>query len=216
MSGGLDELVSVMHRLRRECAWDREQTHESLVPYLIEESAELVEAIEAGTVADLREELGDVLYQVLFHADIAAELDGFDIDDVASAAAEKMRRRHPHVYGDSTASTTDEISDQWAAIKKVEKASRTSVLDGIPKGLPALALADKVLGRAAQAGLLTVDDAIAPSSIGFASEDDLGPMLMALVMSAKSIGLDAERALRVAVRNLEAEIRLEELAQLEE
>jgi len=213
MSGGLDELVSVMHRLRQECAWDREQTHASLVPYLIEESAELVDAIETGDPSELREELGDVLYQVLFHADIAAEHGEFDIDDVASTAAEKMRRRHPHVFGDSTASTTEEIRDQWTAIKKLEKAERTSVLDGIPQGLPALARADKVLGRAAQAGLLTADDAIAPATLGFSSEDDLGPMLMALVMSAKSVGLDAERALRGAIRNLEAEIRIEELAE---
>jgi XTP/dITP diphosphohydrolase len=213
MSGGLDELVTVMHRLRRECAWDREQTHASLVPYLIEECAELVDAIETGEPTELREELGDVLYQVLFHADIAAERGDFDIDDVASTAAEKMRRRHPHVFGDSTARTTDEIRDQWTAIKKLEKAERTSVLDGIPSGLPALARADKVLGRAAQAGLLTADDAIAPATLGFSTEEDLGPMLMALVMSAKSVGLDAERALRGAIRNLEAEIRIEELAE---
>ncbi|THG28404.1 MazG family protein [Naasia lichenicola] len=210
MSAGLDELVSVMHRLRAECAWDAEQTHESLVPYLIEESAELVDAIEAGDPVEVREELGDVLYQVLFHADIAAEHDGYDIDDVARTVAEKMRRRHPHVFGESSATTTDEIREQWLAIKKVEKSERTSVLDGIPKGLPALALADKVLGRAAQAGLLTADDAISAKSLGFENEDELGPMLMAIVMSAKTIGVDAERALRNAVRALSAEIRAEE------
>lgn len=200
----LDDLVSVMGRLRAECAWDREQTHRSLVPYLVEESAELVEAIETDDADGMREELGDVLYQVLFHADIAAAEDGFDIQDVAAATAEKMRRRHPHVFGDSDASTPAEIEEVWAEVKRREKSSRTSVLDGIPRGMPALALADKLLGRAEQVGVVSPGDA---PVLPFTDEDELGPLLLAIVLAARARGLDAERALRTTLRGLEAEIR---------
>nr|WP_286279237.1 MazG family protein [Naasia aerilata] len=193
-----------MRRLRAECAWDREQTHRSLVPYLLEESAELVDAIEADDVEGLREELGDVLYQVVFHADIAAAEEGFDLDDVAAATAEKMRRRHPHVFGDSTAATPEEIEQQWREVKAQEKSSRTSILDGIPTGLSALARADKVLGRAQHAGVVAAD-AVPPAP--FETEDELGPLLLALVLAARGRGLDAERALRTTLRGLEAEIR---------
>jgi len=202
---GLHELVEVMHRLRRECAWDAEQTHRSLVRYLVEESAELVEAIETDDVAGMREELGDVLYQVLFHADLAAVSDGegFDIDDVAADTAAKMRARHPHVFGDSGAATTEEIIEQWDAIKRVEKAHRTSVFDGIPKGMPALALADKMIGRAERA------DVTAPPAPGIpvADERELGQLLMGIVGESRAKGLDAERALRSALRGFEQEVR---------
>ncbi|MCU1569425.1 MAG: nucleoside triphosphate hydrolase [Naasia sp.] len=204
---GLDELVRVMHRLRAECAWDREQTHASLVPYLLEESAELIDAIETDDVEGMREELGDVLYQVLFHADIAAAEEGFDISDVASATAEKMRRRHPHVFGNSTASTPEEITAQWAEVKRQEKATRTSVLDGIPSGMPALARAAKILGRAEEAGVVSAEDA---PVLPFATEDELGALLLAVVLAARARGLDAERALRVTLRGLEDEIRAAE------
>ncbi|WP_307807376.1 MazG family protein [Naasia sp. SYSU D00948] len=204
----LDDLVSVMRTLRAECAWDREQTHRSLVPYLLEESAELVEAIETGDVDGMREELGDVLYQVLFHADIAAAEEGFDIQDVAAVTIEKMKRRHPHVFGDSDASTPDEIRQQWLEVKRQEKASRASVLDGIPRGMSALALADKVLGRAEQSGMLPAGDVPA---LPFESEDELGGLLLALVMASRARGLDAERALRTTLRGLEAEIKAGEV-----
>ncbi len=200
----LDDLVSVMRTLRAECAWDREQTHRSLVPYLLEESAELVDAIETGDVDGMREELGDVLYQVLFHADIAAAEEGFDIQDVAAVTIEKMKRRHPHVFGDSDASTPDEIREQWLEVKRQEKAGRTSILDGIPRGMSALALADKVLGRAEDAGVLPGGEVPA---VPFTSEDELGGLLLALVLAARSRGLDADRALRTTLRGLEAEIR---------
>jgi XTP/dITP diphosphohydrolase len=206
----LDDLVSVMARLRAECAWDAEQTHRSLVPYLLEESAELVDSIETDDVPGMREELGDVLYQVLFHADIAAAEEGFDIQDVAAGLALKMKRRHPHVFGDSAASTPEEIREQWLEVKAREKASRSSVLDGIPRGMSALALADKLLDRAEQvgaAGALEAGGAPDTSAVPFASEDDLGPLLLALVRSARARGLDAERALRSTLRSLEDEIR---------
>ncbi|HJR88734.1 MAG TPA: MazG family protein [Aeromicrobium sp.] len=116
------DLVEVMRRLRRDCAWTREQTHQSLAPYLAEESGEALEAIESGDTDHLREELGDLLLQVVFHAVIAGEeAPGWDVDDVAADITEKLVRRNPHVFGDSTASTIDEIAEQWERIKAEEK-----------------------------------------------------------------------------------------------
>ncbi|MDH6180307.1 XTP/dITP diphosphohydrolase [Microbacteriaceae bacterium SG_E_30_P1] len=205
----LENLIAVMHRLRAPggCAWDRDQTHESLVQYLIEETYELVEAIEAGDRDDMVEELGDVLYQVLFHADIAEEEGRFTLEDVAEHMAQKMVGRHPHVFGDAIAETPDAVMASWDALKSVEKPGRTSVVDGIPQGMPALALADKLLGRAHKVGLL---DATAPGAVGVTSEDELGPLLLAIVASAKANGLDSERALRTSLRELQAEIRAHE------
>lgn len=199
----LDELVALVDTLLSEggCAWDREQTHESLVQYLLEESHELIDAIETGTKDDLREELGDVLYQVLFHARIA---EGFDIHDVARETEAKMRRRHPHVFGDEEAETADDVMVTWEAAKAVEKADRTSVLDGVPQSLPALALADKVIGRAQKIGLL---DAQAEAVVAVDDEQDLGRLLLTIVASAKANGLNAERALRTTLRDMQAEIR---------
>ena len=192
----LDELIATLERLRAPagCAWDREQTHASLVQYLVEESAELVEAIEAGDDDEMIEELGDVLYQVLFHADIAAEAGRFTLEDVAAHMTQKMVGRHPHVFGDVVADTADEVVVNWEALKAVEKPERTSVLDGIPAGMPALALADKVLGRAVKVGV-TVGPAPVP-----VTEEELGQQLLALVAGSRAAGLDAERALRGALR----------------
>ncbi|MGV3712559.1 nucleoside triphosphate pyrophosphohydrolase [Pseudolysinimonas sp.] len=204
----LDELIATMERLRAPggCAWDREQTHASLVQYLVEESAELVEAIESGSDAEMVEELGDVLYQVLFHADLATEEGRFTLEDVAAHMTQKMVGRHPHVFGDVVAETPDAVVANWEAIKAVEKAHRTSVLDGIPAGMPGLALADKSLGRAAKVGV-TVDAAPVP-----ATEEELGAQLLALVAGARDAGLDAERALRSALRGLRDDVRAAEIA----
>jgi len=198
----LDELIATLERLRAPggCAWDRDQTHGSLVQYLVEESAELVEAIEAGDDAEMIEELGDVLYQVLFHADIATEEGRFTLEDVAAHMTQKMVGRHPHVFGDVVAETPDAVVANWDAIKAVEKAHRTSVLEGIPAGMPALALADKSLGRAAKVGV-RVEPAPVP-----ATEEELGEQLLALVAGAREAGLDAERALRGALRGLRARV----------
>jgi XTP/dITP diphosphohydrolase len=202
----LDELIATLERLRAPggCAWDREQTHASLVQYLVEESAELVEAIEAGDDDELIEELGDVLYQVLFHADIAAEAGRFTLEDVAAHMTNKMVGRHPHVFGDVVADTADEVVVNWEALKAVEKPDRTSVLDGIPAGMPALALAEKTLGRAGKVGV-TRDAAAVP-----ATEDELGAQLLALVAGARDAGLDAERALRSALRVLRDDVKAAE------
>lgn len=207
----LDTLIATVSRLRAPdgCPWDADQTHESLVQYLIEESHELIDAIEAGSREEMIEELGDVLYQVLFHADIAAHTSGedFDIQDVAAHMTAKMVGRHPHVFGDQTLETADDVVAAWDGFKAAEKPHRTSVLDGIPQGMPALALADKVIGRAQKIGLLETD---APPSMPLQSEDELGPLLLAIVASAKAQGLDAERALRGALRDLQDEIRATE------
>jgi XTP/dITP diphosphohydrolase len=205
------ELVAVMDRLRRECPWDREQTHLTLVRYLLEESYETVEAIESGDREHLREELGDLLLQVMFHARVAAEheSDPFDIDDVAAGIVAKLVRRHPHVFaaadgtgaGDSDVTSADGVQSAWEAIKSAEKA-RTSALDGIPPGLPALSLAAAVAGRAGvrPGG----SDAVAPAAADPAS---LGDALFALASAAQAAGVDPEQALRMRVRQEMAEVR---------
>jgi XTP/dITP diphosphohydrolase len=207
----LDELIAVMERLRAPggCAWDRAQTHESLVQYLVEETYELIDAIESGDRDELIEELGDVLYQVLFHSDIAAEEGRFTLEDVAAHMTAKMVGRHPHVFGDTTADTPDEVMLRWEELKKAEKPARTSVLDGIPRGMPALALAAKVIGRAEKVGAPV--HAVAGAS-SHETEEELGRELLALVARSSAAGLDAERALRHAIRALGDDIRAAESA----
>lgn len=204
----LDELIAVLALLRAPggCAWDAEQTHESLVRYLIEETYELIDAIESGTREELIEELGDVLYQVIFHADIAAHRAGeeFTIEDVAAHMTAKMIGRHPHVFGDAQAETATEVVGIWEQQKKIEKADRTSTLDGVPQGMPALALADKLIGKAIKVGAI---DADAGSAISVADEDELGALLLAIVAASHEKGLDAERALRSTLRAFQEEIR---------
>ncbi|WP_353815752.1 MazG family protein [Agromyces sp. SYSU T00266] len=208
---GLLELVAMVGRLRGPggCPWDAEQTHESLVQYLVEECWELIDAIESGSREELIEELGDVLYQVLFHADLASHTPGedYDIDDVARHMTAKMVARHPHVFGDREAETAADVVAFWDDLKASEKPHRTSVLDGVPQGMPALALAQKLLGKAEKVGVTraATDDASAP-----ASEAELGDTLMALVASARAQGFDAERALRGAIRSLQDDVRAAE------
>ncbi len=202
----LDELIAVLEKLRAPggCVWDREQTHASLVQYLVEETFELVDAIEAGTRDELIEELGDVLYQVIFHADIAAEAGEFTLEDVAAHMRQKMVARHPHVFGDVTADTPADVVATWESVKAVEKAHRTSVLEGIPQGMPSLALADKTLGRAAKVGV------VREATVIPVTESELGDQLLAMVVAAKAAGLDSERALRGSLRVLQAEVRVAE------
>lgn len=196
----LDALIAVMATLRGEdgCAWDREQTHESLLKYLIEESHEFIDAVESGDRDHMVEELGDVLYQVLFHADLgAADPDHpFTIEDVARVTRTKMVGRHPHVFGDVTADTSAEVVANWEKWKATEKPERESKFDGLPKGLPALALADKVIGKLDPSP--TTSDHVTEST----TEEDLGDLLVAIVAAARANGLDAEGSLRKAVRRL--------------
>jgi XTP/dITP diphosphohydrolase len=205
---GLSELAGVVERLRAEggCPWCSEQTHETLVQYLVEETYELIEAIEAGDRDDVIEELGDVLYQVVFHASLAASTptENYTLDEIARRAAEKMIGRHPHVFGDVQYETADDVIAVWEELKRADKPGRESTLDGVPQTMPALALADKLLGKAAKLDLI---DIAGPAPFKFESEDELGPLLMAIVASARAQGLDSERALRSALRELQVDIR---------
>ncbi len=202
----LDELIEVVHVLRAPggCPWDADQTHESLVRYLVEETHELIDAIETGDRDAMLEELGDVLYQVLFHADIAAATPGeaFDLQDVAAHMTAKMVGRHPHVFGDAHAETASDVEAVWDDLKAREKPARTSVLDGIPMGMPSLALADKLLGRAEKVGVA----APGPVVESPADEEELGVLLLQLTASSRARGLDPERALRTALRGLRDDI----------
>ncbi|WP_405375413.1 MULTISPECIES: MazG family protein [unclassified Microbacterium] len=203
----LRRAAETMHAVRERCVWTQRIDHDDLVPYLQEEAAELVDAVEAGSRADLKEELGDLLWQVLFHAEIAsrAEVDPFDIDDVADGLSEKMVRRHPHVFGDAVATTPDEVLVHWNAAKAAEKRTRTSVLDGISMHMPSLALAQKMVGKAAQVD--AAPEAIAPHP---ETEAELGDALLALVVEARARGWDCERALRQRLRALADEVRTAE------
>ncbi|WP_329121691.1 nucleoside triphosphate pyrophosphohydrolase [Streptomyces sp. NBC_01465] len=189
------DLVQVMDRIRRECPWSSQQTHKGLAKYGIEEAYELVEAIEDGDRTELREELGDVLLQVVFHARIAQEATGeegdepFSIDDVAGTIVEKLIHRHPHVFGDETAETPEDVKAHWLRTKAIEK-QRDSVTEGVPLGQPALALAAKLTSRVRTASL----DVPLPTGTG------VGYQLLALAAEAEAAGTDPEAALRAAAR----------------
>jgi len=207
----LRELAAVMSRLRRECPWDAKQTHESLAPHLLEESYEALEALESGDPDALREELGDVLLQVMFHAEIASERTdgtGYTIDDVAGGIADKLTRRHPHVFGDVSVSGADEVKQNWDAIKAAERMAKGrgpgSVLDGVPFGQPALALAAQLQRRAERAG---VPAELADLTDGGAAVSEIGAELFALVTRARAAGLDPERELRLAARAYRDQVR---------
>ncbi|MEV5575696.1 MazG family protein [Spirillospora sp. NPDC052269] len=200
------DLVTVMDTLRRECPWDRKQTHESLMKYLLEESYEVDDAISGGDYGALREELGDVLMQVAFHAVVASERDddtAFTIDDVAAGIVDKLVRRHPHVFADVTVRDADEVNANWEQIKAAERAEKkgeaASVLDGVPMGQPALSLAAQLQRRAARVELPEDDYEVAGS--------DLGSRLFSLVRQAQAEGVDAEAELRAAARAFADRVR---------
>ncbi|MCG7287816.1 MazG family protein [Cellulomonas sp. ACRRI] len=206
----LRRLVAVMDRLRSPggCPWDAEQTHASLVPYVLEEAYEVAEAVEGGDRGHLREELGDLLLQVVFHARIAQEdpAEPFDVDDVAADLVAKLVRRHPHVFGDARVADADGVNRQWDAIKREEK-QRESVLDGVPLAMGALARAQKIAARAERSGLAEAAPAPGATGIGAA---DLGARLLALVQEARAAGLDAEGELRRATAAWERDLRAAE------
>ncbi|MFI6008514.1 nucleoside triphosphate pyrophosphohydrolase [Streptomyces sp. NPDC051243] len=192
------DLVQVMDRIRAECPWSSQQTHKGLAKYGIEEAYELVEAIEDGDRDELREELGDVLLQVVFHSRIAEEdpQAPFSIDDVAGGIVAKLIHRHPHVFGDETATTPEEVKEHWLRTKAVEK-QRESVTEGIPLGQPGLALAAKLASRVRTAGL----------EVPLPSGEGVGYELLAMAVRAEAAGVDPEAALRVAARAFRDEIR---------
>lgn len=212
MASGIDRLTEVMDRLRSPggCPWDAEQTHESLVRYALEETYEFADAVESGSRDDMREELGDVLLQVVFHARIAQEHpeDPFDLDDVANTCADKLIERHPHVFGETSTDDGDQTSAdvraRWDEIK-AQTQGRESVMDGVPAALPSLARAQKILGRASRARLDVRDEA----GIG------IGHQLFALVARAQAEGVDAETELREVTRAYEAAARAAEVGTTE-
>jgi XTP/dITP diphosphohydrolase len=209
------ELVKVMDTLRLNCPWDAKQTHASLAPYLLEETYETVDALASGDPAAVREELGDVLLQVVFHARVAQERtdgSGYDIDDVADGIIAKLTRRHPHVFGDLTVSGADEVTLNWDAIKTAERAAarsaagepggpgeppQPSALDGVPMSQPAVSLAAQLLRRAERAG---APGELADLPAAAPGVSDLGRELFALVNRARAEGLEPELELRAAAR----------------
>ncbi|MFF4483036.1 nucleoside triphosphate pyrophosphohydrolase [Streptomyces sp. NPDC001520] len=195
------DLVQVMDRIRAECPWSGTRTNEELVKYGIEEAYELVEAIEEGDREALLEELGDVLLQVVFHARIAQDApeDPFSIDDVAGGIVDKLIHRHPHVFGDETAETAEDVRRHWLRTKAAEK-QRDSVTEGVPLGQPALALTAKLAFRARTAAL----DVALPEGAG------VGYELLALAVRAEADGVDPEAALRAAARAYRDAIRAAE------
>ncbi|MGN1153301.1 MAG: nucleoside triphosphate pyrophosphohydrolase [Candidatus Gastranaerophilaceae bacterium] len=208
----LEELINIIQILRSEngCVWDRAQTHESLRPNMLEEAYEAVDAINSGDILNLREELGDVLLQVLLHSQIASESNNFNIEDVAEELKDKLIHRHPHVFGNVKADTPDEVIKNWEQLKQEEKKDRKSQMDGIPKSLPALAAAQKISKRAVKVGfewdkVETLLECIHSEYDEFkeavaqqdknAMEEEMGDIFFATVNLARWYKIDAEQAL---------------------
>jgi MazG family protein len=222
--GAFADLLQIMDRLRDPggCPWDREQTYATLRNYLLEECYEVVEALDAGDRAGLREELGDLLFQIVFLSRLAKEEGAFTAEDVASGIAEKMVRRHPHVFGQERADTSEEVLRNWEEIKRKEKgapAASASVLAGIPRGLPALLKAQRLGTKAARVGfdwhrdadvLDKIDEEVGElrraSEAGRPEEvrEEFGDLLFSLVMLARRLEVDAEEALEGANRKFQA------------
>jgi XTP/dITP diphosphohydrolase len=213
----LVDLVAVMDALRTGCPWDARQTHASLAPHLLEETYEALDALAAGDQDAVREELGDVLLQVVFHARVAQERTdgtGYTIDDVADEIIAKLTRRHPHVFGDVAVSGPDEVIQNWDAIKAAERAAASqgpvSALDGVPMSQPALSLAAQLLRRAARAGVpaeLARFDGVEPAV------SDIGQQLFDLVARAQAADVDPELELRAAARTYADRVREWEVGQ---
>jgi tetrapyrrole methylase family protein/MazG family protein len=231
-----DDLIEIMGRLRRSCPWDREQTHESLVRYLIEETYEVVDAIEADDAGELCEELGDLLFQVVFHAQLGTERGRFSIADVVDGLANKMIRRHPHVFGEVAAASVADVLQNWDALKAQEasSASRISKLDGIPAMLPALQRGQKMQEKAARVGfdwtsVRQITEKLAEELNEFAEaraeagsnvaedphvREELGDVLFTVVNLARRLNIDAEGAMRDANDKFNRRFRSMEAAAL--
>ncbi len=232
-SAGIDRILAVMARLRdpdQGCPWDLEQTFASIVPHTLEEAYEVADAIENGTKADLKDELGDLLLQVVYYAQMAAEEGSFTFDDVANAIADKMIARHPHVFGDATVRTAAEMTERWETQKAAERRARqpatsapASVLDGIALGLPGLTRALKLQRRAARIGFdwqeappildkiaeeqaelqAALDDGADPEAV----TDELGDLLFSVVNLARHLSVDPEQAIRRTIAKFERRFR---------
>lgn len=209
------ELVAVMDRLRSPggCPWDAEQTHASLLPYLLEEAYEVVDAVGSGDLGHLQEELGDLLLQVVFHSRIGEEhrAGAFSIDDVARGITDKLVRRHPHVFADGDAATADDVARNWDEIKRAEK-QRDSVLDGVPNSQPALPLAQAFTAKAVKAGARLPDAPMEPMP-DVLDQQDFGRWLLAVVVEAERRGWDCEASLRAAALEFADRVRADEASQ---
>jgi MazG family protein len=223
-----EKLVEIVRRLRAPdgCPWDREQTHATLKPFLIEEAYETLDAVDKNSIEDLREELGDVLLQIMLHAQIGAEQDGFDIVDVVSGLSHKLVSRHPHVFGETTVNGSAEVLVNWEKIKKKEKASR-GLFDGLPASLPSLQMAARMGEKAGRVGfdwkdaagvrqkveeeLGELEEAI---SSGGASEieHEIGDLLFAIAQWARHLDCQPEEALRAGCRRFSQRFSLMEAA----
>jgi tetrapyrrole methylase family protein/MazG family protein len=214
--GEFQRLIDIMSKLRGKdgCPWDREQTRESLKPFLIEETYEVLEAIDEGDPQKIREELGDLLFQIVFHCQIAKERDEFDMNDVIQGIAEKMIGRHPHVFGDKSYGSPEEVLKQWEERKREEGKSRESILEGIPKELPSLLKAHRIQSRAARVGfdweriedvLRKLDEELGEFREALIRkdrneiEDELGDIFFVLVNISRFVGVNPEDALRKTI-----------------
>lgn len=225
----LNELLKIMSALRAEkgCPWDKEQTRESLKPFIVEEAYEVLEAIDEKNTDNIKEELGDLLFQIVFQCQIAKEKGEFEMTDVIDNIGEKMIARHPHVFGDANYKTTDEVLAQWEMQKKKEGKNRESVIDGVPKTLPSLLRAHRLQDKAARVGfdwekvedvIKKLDEEIEEFKNAFNSkkpeeiEDELGDIFFALVNIARFIGVNPEDALRKTISKFISRFRYIEMA----
>ena len=212
MTSPVDRLVQVMDQLRSPggCPWDAEQTHESLARYLLEETYEALEAMDQGDLVELREELGDLLLQIVFHARIAQETDpNFSLDEIAQGVVDKLVRRHPHVFTDLVVTSNAELEANWAKIKSEEK-QRDSVTDGVPIAMPALQLATQLIYRARDLNLAPGDPGLKASLrglVGDMSQENIASLLIATVELAREADIEAESVLRAEMMRYRSRVR---------
>lgn len=215
MPESVDRLVQVMDQLRSPggCPWDAEQTHQSLARYLLEETYEALEAMDTGNVSELREELGDLLLQVVFHARIAQEQEpDFTLDSIAQGVVDKLVRRHPHVFAGANFETNEELEANWAAVKLQEK-QRESVTDGVPLAMPALQLATQLIYRARKIDVPASNSHVKEevrNVIGEVTADSISELLVTAVELAREKDLDAESLLRSAMTDFRQQVRAAE------
>jgi XTP/dITP diphosphohydrolase len=212
MNSPVEQLVQVLDQLRSPggCPWDAEQTHASLARYLLEETYEALEAMDQGDLGSLREELGDLLLQVVFHARIAQETDpSFSLDAIAQGVVDKLVRRHPHVFTDLVVTSSEELEANWAKVKQEEK-QRDSVTDGVPQAMPALQLATQLIYRARKSGVVAGDSNVKEglrNVIGEVNQETVAALLVATIELAREVDIEAESVLRAEMTRYRAKVR---------